>query len=86
MRVVAVVSQRFTWPWDTMTVKDRLMAFLIAQRLRNFCDQCVARTLGIDPSTAYRAATRLTLATGFVREYGVCSECGDSRLIARASG
>jgi hypothetical protein len=68
-----------------MTVKDRLMAFLIAQHRRNFCDECVARTLGIDPSTAYRGAARISAATGFVREYGICSVCGASRLITRAS-
>jgi hypothetical protein len=69
-----------------MSVRERVITFLIAQRLHNFCDQCVARALGIDPSTAYRAATKLERASGFVREYGICSSCGDSRLITRASG
>ena len=68
-----------------MSVRERVITFLIAQR-RNFCDQCVARALGIDPSTAYRAATKLERSSGFVREYSVCSECGASRLITRASG
>jgi hypothetical protein len=69
-----------------MSVRERVITFLVAQRLRNYCDQCVARALGIDPSTAYRAATKLSSSKAFVREYGVCSACGDSRLITRAAG
>ena len=40
--------------------------------------------VGIDPSTGHRAATRIARAGGFVREYGVCSECGESRLVTRS--
>jgi hypothetical protein len=32
---------------------------LIAQS-RAFCDVCMARALGIEPSTAYRAAVKIT--------------------------
>ena len=69
-----------------ITVKERVIAFLLERPLRNFCDACMARALGIDPSTAYRAATRFPPSSPFIREYAVCSECGDSRLITRASG
>ena len=69
-----------------ITVRERVIEFLRANPLRNFCDACLARALGIDPSTAYRAGTRMTVLSGFSREYGRCSECGDSRLITRASG
>ena len=34
--------------------------------------------------TVFRAATRIARAGGFVREYGVGSECGESRLVTRA--
>ena len=68
-----------------MTAKERAAAFLLTNEPRSFCDECLARQLGIDPSTAYRAAVKAGRAGGFVREYGVCSECGESRLVTRAS-
>jgi hypothetical protein len=68
------------------TARERLTAFLIACRERNFCDACAAKALGIDPSTAYRAAMRATRGPGFVREYALCSDCGASRLVTRATG
>lgn len=67
------------------TARERLTAFLAAQAGRNFCDACLARAVGIDPSTAYRAATRATRGAGFVREYGLCSDCGASRLVTRST-
>jgi hypothetical protein len=67
------------------TARERLAAFLLAQPERNFCDACAAKALGIDPSTAYRVATRATRVAGFVREYALCSDCGASRLVTRAT-
>ena len=55
-----------------MTAKDRVAAFLVAHQPRWFCDQCLARALGIDLSTAYRAAVRAGRAGSCIREYGVC--------------
>jgi len=68
------------------TAKERLAAFLVARDGSSFCDACAARALGIDPSTAYRAAAKTTQARGFVREYALCSDCGASRLITRSAG
>jgi hypothetical protein len=66
--------------------KERLAAFLVTRSGRNFCDACAARALGIDPSTAYRAAMKTTQARSFVREYALCSDCGASRLVTRSTG
>jgi hypothetical protein len=68
------------------TARGRLTAFLVARMGRNFCDACAAKALGIDPSTAYRAAAGATRDPGFVREYALCSDCGASRLVTRAAG
>jgi hypothetical protein len=68
------------------TARERLVDFLSERRGRNFCDACVARALAIDPSTAYRAAAKMTRAAGFIREYALCSDCGASRLVTRANG
>jgi hypothetical protein len=67
------------------TARERLTAFLGEQPGRNFCDACAAKALGIDPSTAYRAATRTARVAGFVREFALCSDCGASRLVTRAT-
>jgi len=67
-----------------MIAKDRAAAFLSANAARAFCDRCLARALGIDPSTGHRAATKVRRSAEFVREYGVCSACRESRLVTRA--
>ena len=68
-----------------MIAKERVAAFLITHGPRRFCDECLARALGIDPSTVYRAAVKTGRAGTHIREYGVCSDCGESRLVTRAS-
>ena len=71
--------------WLTMTARERVAAFLLAHQPRRLCDECLAHELGIDPSTAYRAAVKAGRSGGFIREYGVCSDCGESRLVTCAS-
>jgi hypothetical protein len=68
---------------DGMIAKDKVAAFLLAHRGRAFCERCLARALGIDPSTGHRAATKVA-RVGFIREFGVCSECRESRLVTQA--
>jgi hypothetical protein len=68
-----------------MIAKEKVAAFLVTQQPRSFCDECLARALGIDPSTAYRAAVKTGRVAPFIREYGACSDCGESRLVTRAS-
>ena len=67
-----------------MIARDKVATFLLAHRGLYYCERCVARAVGIDPSTGHRAATRIARAGGFVREYGVCSQCGESRLVTRS--
>jgi hypothetical protein len=66
-----------------MIARDKVAAFLLAHRGRSFCERCLGHALGIDPSTGHRAATKVA-RVGFVREFGVCSECRESRLVTRA--
>jgi len=68
-----------------MDAKERVAVFLVTHQPRSFCDECLARVLGIDPSTGHRAAVKAGRWSGFVREYGVCSDCGASRLVTSAS-
>lgn len=67
-----------------MIAKERAAAFLRAHGGRRLCDRCLSRALGIDPSTGHRAAVKVARSAEFVREYGVCSDCGESRLVTRA--
>jgi hypothetical protein len=57
----------------------------MANRGRDLCDRCLARALGIDPSTGYRAAEKVARTDAFIRRYGDCSDCGASRLVTRAA-
>jgi len=68
-----------------MIARERVAAFLVSNEPRSFCDECLAHALQIDPSTAHRAGVKTVRAGPFVRQYGVCSVCGLSRLITRAS-
>jgi hypothetical protein len=68
-----------------MIAKDKARTFLVAHRGRSFCDPCLARAVGIDPSTGHRAATRIARTDEFIREYDACSGCGESRLVTRAA-
>jgi hypothetical protein len=68
-----------------MTAKERVAMFLMTKGARALCDRCVAIALGIDPSTGYRAAVKLARSAAFIRQYGVCSDCRDSRLVTRAA-
>jgi hypothetical protein len=69
----------------TTTAREQVTAFLVVQP-RAYCDACVARALGIDPSTAFRAAVKIARSDGFVRQYGACGECGSSRLVTGMAG
>ena len=50
-----------------MTARERVAAFLLAHQSRRLCDECLAHELGIDPSTAYRAAVKAPLEVLRVR-------------------
>ena len=62
-----------------MIARDKVAAFLLAHRGRPFCERCLGRAVGIDPSTGHRAATRIARTGGFVREYGVKTVFGIAR-------
>ena len=42
-----------------MIARERIAVFLAANRNLELCDRCLARALGIDPSTGYRAAVKV---------------------------
>lgn len=62
-----------------MTAKARVMALLISEIERAFCERCLADALDVSAGIA-RWAT-LTLGSGFERCYDECSRCGESRLV-----
>ncbi len=69
----------------TVTVKERVAAFLNGTRGRCFCSECLGRALDIDVASAHRAAVKLSRLSGFRRECRPCSQCGKSRLATAMS-
>ena len=67
-----------------MTVKERASALLISNPARALCDRCLARTLGVDPSTGHRAATKISRSDDFRREWAQCSDCRETRFVTRS--
>ncbi len=70
-----------------MSMSDRVIAFLTAQRPRRFCVDCIAESLEvIGRPEVYKAAGALATTDGFHRALGVCSMCGKEKtVIQRAS-
>jgi hypothetical protein len=68
-----------------MIARERIAVFLMANRNLELCDRCLARALGIDPSTGYRAAVKVARSEAFIRHFGDCSDCGVARLVTRAA-
>ena len=67
-----------------MTVKERASALLSANHYLVLCDRCLARTLGVDPSTGHRAATKISRSDDFCREWAQCSDCREVRFVTRS--
>ncbi len=69
-----------------MSIRDRVSAFLTAQRLSRFCDDCIAESLEvIGKPEVQKATSALKTTDSFHRALGVCSMCGkEKRVIQRA--
>ncbi|RMF73506.1 MAG: hypothetical protein D6738_08590 [Acidobacteria bacterium] len=68
------------------TLPERAAAVLRADSTRSLCDDCLALLAGIKQrQTAHTIASSFGLTSDFVREQGVCSRCGDTKLVTRAA-
>jgi hypothetical protein len=66
------------------TLRDRITALLRARAGKEICSACIARALGVRHKSAHQAALKLEASASFRRQYGWCSECGKTRLVASA--
>jgi hypothetical protein len=65
-----------------MSIPDRVNAFLTAQRLSRFCDDCIAESLELRRTqNAQKASNALATTDGFHRALGVCSMCGKEKTV-----
>ncbi len=65
-----------------MSTLDRVNAFLTAQRLSRFCDNCIAESLEvIGRPEVQAAASALATTDSFHRALGVCSMCGKEKMV-----
>ncbi len=68
-----------------MSIRDRVSAFLTAQRLSRFCDDCIAESLELDRDDVRRGSSALETTDSFHRAWGICSMCGKAmQVIQRA--
>ncbi len=71
-----------------MSARDRVNAFLTAQRPSQFCDDCIAESLEFNGKPNVQEAISALMTTHRVhRALGVCSMCGEEKaVIQRAKG
>ncbi|MBI2216272.1 MAG: hypothetical protein HYU51_03150 [Candidatus Rokubacteria bacterium] len=70
----------------TMTLRDRITALLRTRTGEEFCAACIAKMLDVRHKSAHQAALKLEASVAFRRQYGRCSTCGKTRLVATALG
>ncbi len=64
-----------------MSIRDRVSAFLTAQRLSRFCDDCISENLELNRPEVREAASALETTDSFHRTLGVCSMCGKEKNV-----
>jgi len=69
----------------SMTIEQRVSAFLLANSGTDFCAACLARALGFGRTKTGDATARLEGSPAFVRGYRPCSLCRRDRLVIRAA-
>ena len=61
-----------------MTVAEKVVEFLCAERARAHCDDCIADRLSLNRrQQAYHVTSVLGLTRDYTRKIGTCSQCKD---------
>lgn len=72
-----------------MTVEARVAAFVRLVQPQAMCDDCIARGLrlgsGSNRTMARNATAALSQTKDFTRAKGVCSSCGERKLVTHAN-
>ncbi len=64
-----------------MSMSDRVIAFLTAQRPSRFCDDCIAESVELNRPDVRKANKALATTDGFHRALGICSMCGKEKTV-----
>ncbi len=64
-----------------MSIRDRVSAFLTAQRLSRFCDDCISENLEIHRADVRKGSSALETTDSFHRALGICSMCGKEKTV-----
>ncbi len=64
-----------------MSIRDRVSAFLTAQRLSRFCDDCISENLELNRPEVREAASALETTDSFHRAWGICSMCEKGKKV-----
>ena len=68
-------------PVSPITVPERVLAFLRDHCPLAFCDDCIAKNVGINRYMAHQATLPFGLTSDFNRGFGACAGCGQLKLI-----
>ena len=65
-----------------MMIAERVNEFITAKRPAAFCDDCIAEELELSRrQQAHRVTSALGTTSNFQRGQGICSRCGEDRLV-----
>ena len=67
-----------------MDLAARARGFLILHEGTDFCDDCLARALGVEADEARATLTTLAKSAAFLRDRWTCKSCRTSALVTRA--
>jgi hypothetical protein len=67
-----------------MDLVGRARGFLILHEGADFCDDCLARALGISAAEARTAVAALAKSAAFLRDRWACKSCRGHLLVTRA--
>jgi ribosomal protein S14 len=67
-----------------MDLAGRAKGFLILHESTDFCDECLARALGVTAAEARQAVAALAKSPTILRDRWTCTSCGRTRDVTRA--
>lgn len=67
--------------FGVVTVPERVLAFLVERSGLPYCDDCIAKHVGINRHMAHQSTLPFGLTRDFKRAFGRCAGCGESKLV-----
>jgi hypothetical protein len=67
-----------------LTIQQRIANFLTTNKPKAFCDDCIARAVGLSQRQQAQSATAAMAAAGYKRVESRCAVCGQIKLVTSA--